>query len=116
MKITNCLHCGGRVRAETIGWMCEKCGGFISVDGVFHPHQDRSFMPPRTNADRIRAMSDEELAMFQAERSAADSFLRIKDEGNEVTAAQRAALVNRLYRTWMAYLKQTAEEAENDRP
>ena len=68
----------------------------------------------KTNADRIRAMSDEELAMFQAERSAADSFLRIKDEGHEVTAAQRAALINRLYGTWMAYLKQPAEEADDE--
>ena len=32
--------------------------------GEFHPHKEEPFMPPMTNADRIRAMSDEELAEF----------------------------------------------------
>lgn len=32
------------------------------MSGQFHEHKDEPFMPPMTNADRIRAMSDEELA------------------------------------------------------
>ncbi len=64
MNIQNCPRCGGSVRSETIGWKCERCLGFIDMQGGFHEHIERSFLPPKTNADRIRAMSDEELAEF----------------------------------------------------
>ena len=92
----------------TVTYRGSACAALLSTYGIENNPEIT------TNADRIRAMSDEELAMFQAERSAADSFLRIKDEGHEVTAAQRAALINRLYGTWMAYLKQPAEEADHE--
>lgn len=62
MNYTNCPHCGGKLRAESIGWKCEKCQGFIDMQGNFHEHVEKPFMPPMTNADRIRAMSDKELA------------------------------------------------------
>lgn len=64
MNITSCPQCGGRVRSISIGWKCEGCNGFIDMSGQFHEHKDEPFMPPMTNADRIRAMSDEELAVF----------------------------------------------------
>lgn len=64
MNITSCPQCGGRVRSISIGWKCESCQGFIDMRGEFHPHKEEPFMPPMTNADRIRAMSDEELAVF----------------------------------------------------
>lgn len=64
MKLTNFPKCGGRVRTESIGWKCEKCKGFIYMSGSFHEHIEKPFLPPMTNADRIRAMSDEELAVF----------------------------------------------------
>ena len=64
MKLTNCPHCGGNVRVESIGWKCEKCRGFIDMQGNFHEYVEKPFMPPMTNADRIRAMTDEELAEF----------------------------------------------------
>ena len=64
MNITSCPQCGGRVRSLSIGWKCEGCNGFIDISGQFHEHKDESFMPLITNADRIRAMSDEELAVF----------------------------------------------------
>ena len=62
MEITQCPQCGGKVRSESIGWKCESCQGFIDMQGGFHPHQEEPFMPPMTNADKIRAVSDEELA------------------------------------------------------
>jgi hypothetical protein len=62
MKYSNCPHCGGKLRSETLGWICEKCRGFIDMQGNFHEHVEKPFMPPMTNADRIRAMSDKELA------------------------------------------------------
>ena len=64
MSITSCPRCGGRVRSVSIGWKCESCQGFIDMRGEFHQHKEEPFMPPMTNADRIRAMSDEKLAEF----------------------------------------------------
>lgn len=64
MNITTCPHCGGRVSTVSIGWQCESCQGFIDMKGGFHLHKEEPFMPPMTNGDRIRAMSDEELAKF----------------------------------------------------
>lgn len=64
-KQTVCPNCGGWLRAESHGWICQKCKGFISLqDGKFYEYVEKPFMPPMTNADRIRAMSDEELAIF----------------------------------------------------
>ena len=62
MNITSCPRCGGRVRSVSIGWKCESCQEFIDMRGEFHQHKEEPFMPPMTNADRIRAMSDEDLA------------------------------------------------------
>ena len=66
MNITSCPRCGGRVRSVSIGWKCESCQGFIDMRGEFHQLKEEPFMRPMTNADRIRAMSDEELAKFIA--------------------------------------------------
>ena len=63
MRREVCPNCGGVLVAESLGWKCKSCRGFISLqDGKFYEYVEKPFMPPRTNADRIRAMSDEELA------------------------------------------------------
>jgi hypothetical protein len=65
VKQTVCPNCGGSLRAESHGWICNKCKGFISLqDGKFYEYVEKPFMPPMTNADRIRAMTDEELEAF----------------------------------------------------
>jgi hypothetical protein len=65
MKQTICPNCGGSLEAVAIGWRCKKCKGFISLqDGKFFEYVEKPFMPPKTNADRIRAMSDVELAKW----------------------------------------------------
>lgn len=64
MNIKTCPQCGGRVRSVSIGWKCESCQGFIDMRGEFHQHKEEPFMPHTTNADRIRAMSDEELSAW----------------------------------------------------
>ena len=74
MNITTCPHCGGRVRSVSIGWKCESCKGFIDMRGEFHQHKEEPFMPPMTNADRIRAMSDEELLDFM-KKSVANAYM-----------------------------------------
>lgn len=62
MKREVCPNCGGVLAAESLGWKCKSCRGFISLqDGKFYEYVEKPFMPPQTNADRIRAMSDEEL-------------------------------------------------------
>ena len=62
MKIMYCPQCGGKVRSESIGWKCERCRGFIDIQGRFYPYKEKLFIPTKTNADRIRAMDDEQLA------------------------------------------------------
>lgn len=57
-----CPNCLSDMVAESIGWKCENCLAFLDMKGVLHEHKEKPFMPPMTNADRIRAMSDEELA------------------------------------------------------
>ena len=64
MRLENCPKCGGRLISESIGWKCEKCKGFIGMNGSFYEYIEKPFLPPMTNADRIRAMSDEELSEF----------------------------------------------------
>jgi hypothetical protein len=62
------------------------------------------------NGDRIRAMSDKELAWFMAERYAKESVLRLRDSGCEPTATQIKALTKQLYYTWVRWLLQPVEE------
>lgn len=66
---------------------------------------------PKSNADRIRAMSDRELASFMAERTVKESCLRLNDEGYEPTATQIAALREKLFQTWIVWLQQHVEDA-----
>lgn len=64
MKHFNCPNCGGEVISESIGWRCKRCNGFIDMNGNFHEYIKKPFMPLITNADRMRSMTDEELAEF----------------------------------------------------
>jgi hypothetical protein len=91
MNQTICPNCGGSLESVSIGWRCKKCKGFISLqDGKFFEYVDKPFMPPMTNADRIRAMSDEELAAWMAECNA---------YGERADAGQ-----------WLPWLKEPAED------
>lgn len=73
MKITQCPQCGGKARSESAGWMCESCQGFIDMQGGFHPHREKLFVPPMTNAGRIRSMDDHTLAEFLCDFRSCDS-------------------------------------------
>lgn len=60
-----CPNCGGELTDESIGWKCKRCRGFVSyTDGKFYEYIEKTFMPPVTNADKIRFMDDIELATF----------------------------------------------------
>ena len=65
---------------------------------------------PQTNADRIRAMSDAELAQFLAERSVNESTVQLLDKDNDLTAVQIEAIRHRIYCALIQWLKQPAEE------
>lgn len=65
-----------------------------------------------SNADRIRAMSDAELAVFMADKYMMESCMRLADEGYEPTEVQKKAIKHTLYCTWMEWLKQPAKEDE----
>ena len=70
---------------------------------------DPGKMVPKTNADRIRAMSDEELADFMVRRNVTESCLRLADEGYTPTEEQKQVLYDSLYPVWMEWLHAPAE-------
>ena len=109
MKFENCPHCGGRIRSESNGWKCERCRGFIDMQGNFHEHVERPFMPPMTNADRIRAMSDEELAELISNRSV-ESLCDIVCGGecNAIATLEKSAHM-RCVEIVLKHLQQSAE-------
>lgn len=64
---------------------------------------------PVTNADRIRAMSDRELAWWLAERYAKEAVLTLRDKGVTPSATEIKAVTERLYMTWARWLMAPAE-------
>lgn len=66
---------------------------------------------PMTKADRIRAMTDEELADFMARRNVTESCLRLADEGYTPTEEQKQVLYDSLYPVWMEWMQAPAEGA-----
>lgn len=65
MNFNYCPNCGGALESVSNGWICHgECRGFVDLEGIVHKHREEPFMAPKTNADRIREMSDEELADF----------------------------------------------------
>ena len=65
---------------------------------------------PTTNADRVRAMTDEELAVFFANHDVEQNRLRLESNGIVPTATQLAVLRETLYRTWRNWLQRPAKE------
>ena len=94
----NCGECDRR-------WYCE-------ID----PNECNEWPDPvpeaKSNGDRIRAMTDAELAVFLADKYVMESCMRLSDEGYEPTEVQKKAIKHTLYCTWMKWLKQPAKEDE----
>ncbi len=63
-----------------------------------------------TNADLIRAMSDEELAKFVASKIVNLENHKMMEQGHTPTATQLSALGATMYDTLRMWLKQPAEE------
>ena len=113
MKITNCPKCGGRLRAESIGWKCEGCRGFVDMQSTFHEHIDRPFMPPMTIADKIRAMTDDQLADFLYPMTfgidPAASFCKNKKECGDLLDADKEIPEEWCKKCLQGWLQQPAE-------
>lgn len=75
-------------------------------------YDDKGGKDVQTNADRIRAMSDEELARFFADKIENEYILSQKRLGyseHTLTATQIEAIRHNCYCIWMKWLKQPAE-------
>lgn len=71
---------------------------YITIDGKRYPVSDfRLVTKPRTNADRIRAMTDEELARWFTDKEI-KAYERCGYKGNK----------DRFEKQWLAWLKQEA--------
>lgn len=85
---------------------------FIGTAVAFYKKHLEEQEKPQTNADRIRAMTDEELAAFHANGGVTEACLRLEDEGYSATTEQKMELREKLYATWLKWLQQPAEEAD----
>ena len=104
MKREVCPNCGGVLVNESLGWKCKSCRGFISLqDGKFYEYVEKPLMPPQTNTDRIRAMSDEELAEFRAGSHCPPS-----------RSFPDCATIKPCKECWLEYLKKHAKDGEGE--
>ena len=96
---------------EGTGIWAGRCQGTKEVDPCPGYDKCKQYKPDyMTNADRIRAMSDRELAHFMAERNVNESTLLLLNRDHGLTCTQIAALKHRIYCSYMQWLKQPAEE------
>ena len=100
--MTNCKYI-------TKNGRCGLKGSYAYRHGCFGEDMCRC-REPMTNADRIRAVTDEELAQWMASKIANLKFLDIEMSGKQLTATEKAALTHDLYVVFGRYMKQPAEE------
>lgn len=106
-----CANCGNGKWRDGVTPFTETCCKCHYVDkGALGPQPSNWIPKTQTNADRIRAMSDDELAHFLAERSVNESTVQLLDKDNDLTAVQIEALRHRIYCALMQWLKQPVEE------
>lgn len=66
---------------------------------------------PLTNAERIRAMNDDELAAFWASRYVEQNRLLLESYGIVLNATQLKVMSETLYRALWSWFQQSAEES-----
>ena len=96
------FYCNGKKDVCECDNLCADCQHYDNTGGKKW----------QTNADRIRAMSDEELARFLADKIANEntlSWLRLYDKANIHSATEIEAIRYQWYGYWMQWLKQPAE-------
>lgn len=68
----------------------------------------------QTNADRIRAMSDRELASFLASHDVKQSIQRLHDKGCEPTATQIKVIMEKLCYLYLGWLRTPADGGDGN--
>lgn len=63
-----------------------------------------------TNADKIRAMSDKELAAFLAGKFTDHETMKAVQKGEMLTATYVSEMAHTWYAAWMQWLRQPAED------
>lgn len=87
----------------------------VLIDSLCDRLEKYESRKPMTNADRIRAMSDEELAEFLAAKfSDLQQAQQFFNESSTLTATQLSALSHLWYCAWMQWLKQPVKDGDND--
>lgn len=75
----------------------------------------KQFQPDyKTNADRIRAMSDEELAKFLAAKFSDIQSQQLLGESSQLTATELSVLAHTWYCQWMYWLRQPVKDGDGD--
>lgn len=94
-----CVDCGKSV--------CVHCDpNYMELDDCTGPQKSKSM----TNADRIRAMSDEELAAYLAEISGGTILKTYKQLGLSLSDEKSKKYLNELTAEYLKRLQQPAEE------
>lgn len=108
-RLADYLIANGVTVTTGISFECK----YVDEDGC--PQTIRRMIKVLTNADRIRAMSDEELANFMAERTVNESTLHRLDKDHGLTAVQIEAIKHNVYCAFMQWLKQPVKTENADR-
>lgn len=110
MKKIPCPECNGlgytliAIRCDLVKITCDNCGGTGTIE------------VPMTNADRVRSMTDEELASFMVEDDFCEVCEHLRDDGLcEIMASETdQPLGNYCRAAALRWLQQPAEENRKD--
>jgi len=92
-----CERCGGETKSQ-FRTLCEKCLRELENGIEF----------PKTNADRIRTMTDEELTMFLAETSRCSEWCNLYEKCKTKPHDSYSVCLE----TWYEWLKQKATDKD----
>lgn len=101
-----CHNCTGNMYPDGDGWKCSACGVRVNAEGRHYFPK-----PNMTNADKIRAMSDKELAAFLAGKFTDHETKKAVQKGEMLTATYVSEMAHTWYAVWMQWLRQPAEES-----
>lgn len=104
MKGSGCHNCP--VRRCTAAYRGSRCAHLRESAGVD--------FDPMTQGDRIRSMSDRDLALYMAGKIASVQIKLIEDQGYEVTGAAKKQFVEALFSHWYRWIREPVKESSNE--
>jgi hypothetical protein len=102
-----CANCGNGKWRDGVTEITSTCIECKYVDKEGEPQPSNWIPKVKTNADRIRAMSDRELADFLSGK-----FNEVFCLGHSLSVIQREALKHNLFCIFMKWLKQPVEDEQ----